>query len=66
VPIARKEVGASADRKVIGLQAERLQSRRLRAIPASPWPWPRAVMAIFLLSLLLWAGIATIALLAFD
>jgi hypothetical protein len=66
VPIARKEVGASADRKVIGLQAERVQSRRLRAMLRPSWPWPRAAMAIFLVSLLLWAGIATIALLAFD
>jgi hypothetical protein len=30
----------------------------------TPWPWPRAVLAIIVLSLLLWAGVAAIALLA--
>ena len=66
MPIAKKVVGASADQKVIGAHAERVQSQRLRAMLRTPWPWPRAVMAIIILSLLLWGGVAGIALLAFD
>jgi hypothetical protein len=65
VPIAKKVVGASADKDVIGAHAERAQSRRLHAMLRTPWPWPRAALAIVLLSLLLWGGIAAIASLAF-
>jgi len=37
-----------------------------RATLRTRWPWPAAVMVIILLSLLLWGGIAAIALLAFN
>ncbi len=30
------------------------------------WPWPRAVLTIIVLSLMLWGGAAAIALLAFN
>ena len=30
------------------------------------WPWPLAALAIILLSLLLWGGIAAVAVLAFS
>jgi len=68
VSAAKKVVAtsASADKKVIGTRAELAQSRRLRAMLRAPWPWPRAAMVIILVSLLLWAGIVAIALLAFT
>jgi hypothetical protein len=66
VPIAKKVVDAPIDNNAIGTPVERVQSRRLPAIPGTPWPWPRAVMAIFLLSLLLWGGVMAIASIAFD
>jgi hypothetical protein len=66
VPIAKKVVGAPADKKVIGANAEPVQSRRLRALLRTRWPWPRAAMTIILLSLLLWGGVAAIVSLAFD
>ncbi|HTE82823.1 MAG TPA: hypothetical protein VK634_19205 [Reyranella sp.] len=66
MPITKKVVGTSADPNVIGAPAERVQSQRLRAMLRTPWPWPRAAMVIILLSLLLWGGVAGIALLAFD
>ena len=66
MPITKKVVGTSADPNVIGAPAERVQSQRLRATLRTPWPWPRAVMAIIILSLLLWSVVAGIVLLAFD
>lgn len=35
-------------------------------MPQTPWPWPRAALTIVSLSLLLWGGIAGIALVAFN
>ncbi len=64
--IAKKVVEAPAGKKVIGPQASQIRSRRLRAMLRTPWPWPRAVLAIFLLSLLLWGGVVAIISLAFD
>jgi hypothetical protein len=37
-----------------------------RAAVARRWPWPAAALVIVLLSLMLWGGIAAIALLAFN
>ena len=37
-----------------------------RAGVRTRWPWPSAALVIILLSLLLWGGIAVIALLAFN
>lgn len=64
--IAKKVVGTSADKNVIESDAERIPSGRLRAMLRTPWAWPRAVLVIALLSLLLWGGTAAIALLAFH
>jgi hypothetical protein len=66
VPIAKKAVDAPIDDNVTGIPPGRVQSRRLPAMPGTAWPWPRAVMAIFLLSLLLWGGVVAIASIAFD
>jgi hypothetical protein len=66
VPIARKVVGASADKNVSAAPAERVQSKRLRAMLRTPWPWPRAAMVIVLLSLLLWGSVVAIGSLAFH
>lgn len=66
MPIAKKAVEPSADTKIAEADAERVQSRPMPAILRSPWPWPRAAMAIILLSLLLWGVVAGIALLAFN
>lgn len=64
--IAKKVVGTSADKRGIETDAERLQPGRLRTMLRTPWPWPRAVLVIALLSLLLWGGVAVIGLLAFH
>lgn len=32
----------------------------------TPWPWPQAALAIILVSVLLWGGIAGIALVTFN
>ncbi len=66
VSIAKKVVEAPAGKKVIETHAGRVQSRRLHAMLRTPWPWPRAVIVIFLLSLLLWGGIVAIISFAFD
>ena len=66
MPIAKKVVGTAADTKIVGTPAEQVQSRPLPDIPRTRWPWPRAAMAIILLSLLLWGIVAGIALLAFN
>jgi hypothetical protein len=66
VSIAKKLVEPSTDKKVIRTHAEWIQSRQLRAMLRTPWPWPRAVMAILLISLLLWGGVLAIASLAFN
>jgi len=66
VSIAKKVVGTSADQNVIGSHAQRVQSRRLHAMLRTPWPWPRAVMAIIVLSLVLWGVVAGIVLVAFH
>lgn len=64
--IVKKLVEVTPDKKVVGIRADLDQSRRLHAMLRTPWPWPRAVMGIFLVSLLLWGGIVAIASVAFD
>jgi hypothetical protein len=51
-------------KKVVG--AGFVHSLKWRAKLGAPWRWPRAALTIILLSLLLWAIIAAIALLAFN
>jgi hypothetical protein len=61
VSATKKVVGASSSEKFVG--SALLQSR---AKLGTAWPWPRGAMAIILLSLLLWGGVAAIVLLAFN
>ncbi len=56
----------SATKNVVGAQGEFVNARQSRAEPRTPWPWPHAALAIVLLSVLLWGGIASIALVAFN
>ena len=51
-----------ADKAPAGL----VHSLQSRAIVGRRWPWPVAALVIVLLSLLLWGGIAAIALLGFN
>ena len=55
-----------AGKKVVGTHAGFVHSLESRGRLGTPWRWPRAALAIILLSLLLWGGIAAIALLAFN
>ena len=55
-----------AAKKVDKAHAGFVPSLPSRARVGRRWPWPAAVMVIILLSLLLWGGIAAIALLAFN
>ena len=65
--IAAKKVGeASATNKVAGTDAGFVHSLQSPAKQRTLWPWPRAALTIILLSLLLWGGVAAIALLAFN
>jgi hypothetical protein len=66
VSAAKKVVGASATKKIGGAHAGFAHSLESRARLRTAWPWPRAALAIILLSLLLWGGVAAIASLAFD
>jgi hypothetical protein len=66
VSIAKKLAPVPADKNVIELHSERVTSQKLGAGTPTRWPWPRTVMVIFLLSLLLWGGVLAIASLAFD
>jgi hypothetical protein len=66
VPIAKKTVGHSPDNKVLGVHSELTQPGRSPSMLPMAWPWPRAVVAIVLLSLLIWGIVAGIALLAFH
>ena len=56
----------SATKKVIGAHGGFIDSQQLRVELRTPWPWPKAALAIILLSLVLWGGIAGIALAAFN
>ena len=55
-----------ATKKVDRTHAGLARSLQSRARLATRWSWPSAAVVIFLLSLLLWGGIAAIALLAFN
>jgi hypothetical protein len=61
VSAAKKLVEASSTEKFVGTP-----SLRSRANLGTAWPWPRAALAIVLLSLLLWGGVAAIVSLAFN
>ena len=62
----KKVVGACATKKVGGTQAGFADSLQSQAKLGTPWLWPRAALAIILLSLLLWGAVAGIASLAFN
>jgi hypothetical protein len=55
-----------AAKKVDKTHAGFAHSLPLRARRGMRWPWPAAALVIILLSLLLWGGIAAIALVAFN
>jgi hypothetical protein len=55
-----------AAKKVDRAHAGFVSSLQSRARLGTRWPWPLAALVIILLSLLLWGGIAAIALLAFK
>ena len=55
-----------AAKKVDKAHAGFVHSLPSRARVGTRWPWPAAALVIILLSLLLWGGIAAIALLAFN
>jgi hypothetical protein len=55
-----------AAKKVDKAHAGFVHSLSSRTGVKTRWPWPLAALVIFLLSLLLWGGIAVIALLAFN
>jgi hypothetical protein len=55
-----------AAKKVDKANAEFVQSLPSRAGLGTRWPWPAAALVIVLLSLLVWGGIAAIALIAFN
>jgi hypothetical protein len=63
---AKKVVEVRATTKVVGAHGGFVHSLQSRARLGTPWPWPRAAVTIILLSLLLWGGVAAIALLAFN
>jgi hypothetical protein len=56
----------SATKKVVAVHGGFVGSQQACAELRTPWPWPQAVLAIILLSVLLWGGIAAIALVAFS
>lgn len=56
----------SATKKVIGARGGLFDSQQSDVPLRTPWPWPQAALVIVLLSLLLWGGIAAIALVAFN
>jgi hypothetical protein len=55
-----------ATKKVDRAHAGFARSLQSRAKLGTRWSWPSAALVVFLLSLLLWVGIAAIALLAFN
>jgi hypothetical protein len=55
-----------AAKKVDKAHAGFAHSLPLPARLGKRWPWPAAALVIILLSLLLWGGIAAIALVAFN
>jgi hypothetical protein len=55
-----------AAKKVDKAHAGFVQSLSSHAGIRTRWPWPPAALVFILLSLLLWGGIAVIALLAFN
>jgi hypothetical protein len=55
-----------AAKKVVRAHGGFVRSLQALARLGTRWPWPAAALVIVLLSLLLWGGIAAIALLAFN
>ena len=56
----------SVTKNVVGAHGGLVNAQQSRAELRAPWPWPQAALTIILLSLLLWAGIAAIALATFS
>lgn len=55
-----------ATKKVVAVHGGFVGSQHARAELRTPWPWPQAALAIILMSVLLWGGIAAIALATFN
>lgn len=56
----------SATKNVVAAHGGLVASQQSSVELTAPWPWPQAALTIGVLSLLLWGGIAAIALVTFN